>query len=552
MFYLVQAGAALKVLTTRGNVYTTIVLPAGVTVDATKRARFVTLLQKVYVFNAVSKNIFIDPATFTAYLLGLLPAAAAGTASAGAAGVLTGDYSYTYTFIQKDGGGNVIDESPPAPVSNVITLAAQKLHGTIAILPAGTWTGRRIYRTASGGSDYFQSIDIDDAVSTTFDDNSTDNELGNLVLDLTVVNAPGGSDGASQLTQVVEWKNYLWAVASQADNVDTLWRSGLNQPWWWSAQATFPASPKGADAFGITALAARRDALGVAKRDKLIKITGSSDQDFQDLTVVEKYGCVAADSIVVVRDTVYWLGSDGVYCWSDAGVQCMTRKRVDPWFAGDDEGNDVVFDRSQFSKALGGWNPLQDTYELHLVPIGGSDPTAWISIGLSGDLADPVILGPHLTSAFTPSARGLLRSDDAVFRPAMGGSDGFLYLENQPGSQDVDGPTSTAHAIDAFFTPRLFHNGDPNMTHFWGRLTTETRVESSGTLTVTPTLMHGVDDATAADPPFTIDLTKGRQIQTSPTGVSELLKLKFEQNTAGKRFLLFGFKITPVNEVGIR
>jgi hypothetical protein len=543
MFYLVQAGASLQILRDDGVVFGDVVLPSGVTVDPTLRAQIAVLTQKVIVANSVSKNIWIDPATFNAYLLGILAPTTAPVASVGAAGVLLGDYKFAYTFVHKI-SGIVMNESPLSDISNTVTLTNQMLHGTVGVLPAGDWTGRRIYRTASGGTSLFEAFDIDDLVTTTFDDNTPDLALGDLPFDLARINAPGGSDGASRLTLLIEWKNYLWAVASQPGNVDTVFRSELGQMYAWNQANSFPASPVGEDAAGVVAFIKRRDAIGIGKRSRILKIVGSSDEDFQILGVVENIGVEATESVRVIRDKGYWLGTDGTYRWDDDGVLSISRDKVDPWFVGTRQTT-PIFDRTQFSKAIGAWNSATNCYELGLVPTGGSDLTQWIAFEL--DLGE--WLGPHFTDAFTPTARGLLRTDDAVLRPTIGASDGFLYLQNQGGADDIDGPTVTHVAIVPALTPKWLHNGDPQMFHLWGRLALLTRQESAGTLDVT----RRIGTLKAADGPLVLsyDLTKTTEIKSN-LGGGQLCRLRFTQGRIGEQFLLFGVLISPVLDLGRR
>jgi hypothetical protein len=272
------------------------------------------------------------------------------------------------------------------------------------------------------------------------------------------------------------------------------------------------------------------------------------------LTVYENVGCVASDSIVVIRDIGYFLGYDGVYTWSDDGITCISRQKVDGWFT-----TDAVFDRTQFSVAKGSWNPLTNCYELALVPIGGSATTLWIAFQIdTGEW-----LGPHSTQAFTQSCRGLLQSDDAVLRPAVGATDGFIYLQNQAGGQDVDGPTLTKWSIASSFTTRWITgaDNDTNQSHYFGRLVLLNRVESAGTqLSITGTLGlpanpdGSVDPGNRAMAPITADLTLGRQVlgRVSDGNGAGAVALTFSQATAGQVFLLFGAQILESNTLGIR
>lgn len=537
MFYLVQAGSSLQIVTESGSIFQTLTLPSGVTLDATRRARFAVLQQKVIISNAPSVNLWMDPATFDLFTLAIDPPSGAATLTAGAGTHLTGDYQVRYSYVHKIGTA-VVNESPLSPDSATITLTASGLTATIANSTDSQVTGKRLYRTTAGGADFLFWGDVDDNTTTTFTDDTPDVGLGDLV-NPDLAPPQGGSDGTSHLTLLTAWKNRLWGRADLPALVDHVLYTDDSLFYGWSPDNDFPAWPTGEDATGIVALAPRRDALGILKRNRLLKITGSSDDDFAVLIVVEGTGCVASDSVVVIRDAVYWLGADGVYRWDDSGVACLSRTKVDPWFT-----RDTVFDRSRFPDAVGGWNPRTNCYELQLVPAGGSSTTTWIAV----DLDTGNWFGPHITGAFTPTLRTLLRTDAGVYRPAMGGSDGYLYLQNQSGGADVDGPTATPTAIAADALLAWMTQGDPDLTHYWGRVSLHSRIEVSGTLTVTPTV-GGL--GSGAQPAITFNLTLGREIARR-LGVGRLATLRLRQSTAGTQFLAYGLDLTPIGVVGRR
>jgi len=96
------------------------------------------------------------------------------TAAIGAAGALSGVYSYLVTFV------TALGETEAGVVSNSITLAAQKgnLSG-IPVSPARAVTARKIYRTAAGGTTYGLVTTISDNTTTTLTgDDLVDGSLG--------------------------------------------------------------------------------------------------------------------------------------------------------------------------------------------------------------------------------------------------------------------------------------------------------------------------------------------------------------------------------------
>jgi hypothetical protein len=545
MFYLIQAGDVIYVVAENGTVYTALVMPAGVTVDATKRARFATLNQKVVISNAVSVNVWVDPATFTVYKLAIAaPTTNLAAAQGASTGGLTGAYLWRYSFVQKI-GGVVVNESPlsPAMAAPVVINGTASLSSIDVDSTVGTaTTGRRIYRTAAGGSDYFNTFeDIDDNVTTVLSDIVSDAGLDLLPADITVTNAAAGSDGASRLTLLVEHKDILFGVGSQAALVDQILYTNPKQIYAWSANNQLPAAPTGADSFGIVGYAPRRDGLCIFKRARLLKLIGSSNADFAVIPVMERVGCIASDSLVIINDTIYWLGADGVYSWDDNDtISCVSRAAVDGWFT-----SDTYFDRTQFSIAWGNWNPVTNCYELSMVPAGGTDLTAWVAM----ELTTGKWFGPHLTGAFTPTGRQLLRTSAGIWRPMMGGADGYAYLQNVDGSDDVAGSGALAQVVSSWtITPMT--QGDPTLTHFWGEVHATFREEANGvTLALTPTVGN-LESVTAFT--VTMPLSGSTKARLRRIGVGSICFLQFEQNALGARFLLYGLDVTPISLVGRR
>lgn len=536
MFYLAHAGASLQLVKSDGTIVT-LTLPTGVTLGD-YRARTAVLGSHVAIVNAPSENLWLDADDNALRRLSSQPPEAAPTLAAGAATGLTGEYNAKVSFAVKNADGDVLRESPLSPQSVPITLANTRL--AYSNIPISTDTDvncRRIYRTAAGGTVYFLAYDLDDNFTTAFDEAMSDDSLSRLPADPALGN-PTGTLKGDRLTLIVAWKAHLWAVASRFDLRDHVIFTDANKFYAWPVENDFPAYPAGEDTFGVTGFLARRDALGVLKRNRLLKIVGSTTDDFEMIIVVEEQGCVAPESCVVIRDAGYWLAKDGVYKWDDSGVVCISRKNVDPWFTSDD-----FFNRTYFPDAIGAFNPITNCYELGLMSVGSTERDVWVSYHIDKD----EWLGPHFTTAFVPTARALLISDGNDLRPVIGGDDGYLYLQNQSGNKDVAGD-GTENIITALIEPKWHSLGAPNSVHYWGQLSVLSRIESAGT-EMRVTAYVGRLDATAQTN-IVLDLTKGRQ-RVRRLGVGPLCKLHFEQGQLGKRFMLYGYEL-PAFEVGVR
>lgn len=99
--------------------------------------------------------------------------AVAMAAATGAAGVLTGDYLYKFTYV------NAYGETVGSPaMAGPVTLAAQQANLSLITAGGAGVTARRIYRTVASGSVYKYLATIADNTTTTYVDNIPDTSLG--------------------------------------------------------------------------------------------------------------------------------------------------------------------------------------------------------------------------------------------------------------------------------------------------------------------------------------------------------------------------------------
>jgi hypothetical protein len=540
MFAIAQAGSSLQVIKTDGTVQT-LTLPAGVTIDPTVRGMFAVLARQILFSCAGSINLWIDPFDFTVRPMSIQAPLSAPTVAAGSGAGLTGAYSTAVSFGVKDQAGTLVNQSPLSPTSAPLTVANKDL--VLTLIPISTDTNvncRILYRTAANGTVLFQWLVLDDNTTTTIDDAMPDKSLS-LLPSSPSLGVPPGAIPGTFFQWIVQWKDRLWAVSTAADERDDALFTEAGQFYAWAAENSLPAYPKGEDAFGIVGGAARRDALGLLKRNRVLKVIGSSPADFQVVIVAENAGCIARDSVVVIRDVAYWLGVDGVYRWDDNGVICLSRSKVDPWFT-----TDTFFNKARFQFAFAGWDPLNNTYDLSLAAAGSSVEDRVVKYAIDQD----EWLGPDSTSAFTPTARALLYDADDNLLPSIGGSDGYVYLKNQSTPTDVSG-AAVSHAIHSKLSTKWLSGNAPDITHYWGQLSVLFRKESGGTLTITPYLGDSPDNGTSGTP-FSVDLTSVGRLRLDRIGVGALTRLLYETNTAGVGWLLYGYEINPVFEVGRR
>lgn len=535
-FYIVQAGSSLQRVTSAGAI-TTLSLPSGITIDSTVRGRFAILGRRIVFVNAPTRNLVIDHEASTAQLLVPPPPPYAPTVVAGTGTGLTGAYRVRTNFKVKDAAGRVVSRSESGPASASFTAADESLAvSNIAISPDADVNCRGLERTTAGGSIYYDWIDIDDNETVAIDEALADASLQQLPASETVGMPPGSVYGGPRMKLVVEWKGRLFGVSTDPTQVDYVRYSELEQAYNWPDDNLLRIQPIGQDESGVTGFMARRDELAVGKRDRLSKIV-LSGSNFAPIGVVSGIGIVAPESALVIRDVGRFLAEDGVYEYGSGGVQDITKGNVKPWFTSDD-----YFNRALFPNAVSWEDPILDTYNLLLAAAGSSDLDRWISLYLSGPWAGKW-LGPHKTADFTPTFGALLEDSDDLALPVVASSGGFIYTMHASDRHD-----GTATAIDYDVDLAALHANTPDILKMFKQLSVQTKVESSGTLTVTPTV--GPLTGGSAQIAISHDLTKGRELLRR-LGRGEAVSLNFRNNVADEPVTLRGLDI-PYHEIGRR
>lgn len=447
----------------------------------------------------------------------------------GGSGPLSGEYRYRVTFTIT-ASGILLSESAWSQPSDPITLVNQFVRLTaIPVSTDANVTGRRLYRTADGGSEYYIVCDIEDNTTTTFDDGASDYDIGLLGV-VNDLGAPPGHDASDYLRFMVAWKDRLWASPNL--NKDLLYYCGLGKPYAWAEDQVFSIKPVGMDEFGCTGLMARRDELVINKRRAVWKIVGTDETDFQLIQVAEGPGGESFDACLVIRDICYWLGENAFWSYGPEGVKNLSRDQVHPWFATDD-----FFNRARFRFAFANYDPSSDTISLHLAAAGSSVENRWVSY----DIRSGIWLGPHKTDAFTPTCAALVENTAGNQIPVKGSSSGSMYWE---GGRDAD---DDGTAIDFEVTAK-FHSGEaPDRSHYWGELAMLSKIQTAGTLSIIP-YVGGLDATAGAT--ISHNMTTGRE-RLRRLGIGRLCGLKFKENTAGVQVEIYGYEI-PVHELGRR
>lgn len=519
-YTIIQAGTNLQLLDTSGNL-TTLTTPSTETLSADVPPRWVVYGGYAVLVNTPSHPLTIDA---TGTIRPLTPQApkTGPVILAGSAGTLTGTYTVRYTNIIKDINGNVIAESDYSPASNTVTIAASQLKVTGIELSPETVSARRIYRTTTNGVILFPWLDLDGNILTQVQDDLSDAGLS-IIAAPTLGNPP-------RLVLIAEWRNRLWGVGDT--NLDEIRFAQADAMWAWPAENGISVPGIGRDQFGIRALMPRREALGVGRRDLIWQITGQTPEDFTAVKLSEILGVESQESVVTFRDTVWWLWKDGVYQWDDSGIVNISDGKTKSWFS-----TTSYFNQDMFPYAFAVFDPKRLKYRLYLAAAGSTSIDRWIEY----DLSTKTWWGPHKTDAFSPTSSFLLTDAGDKMQAIAGSSSGYIW-EDQDTARD-----GTSSGINFDVITRFFDGDMPNYEKVWGELVMMGKVQSAGTMSVTPKV--GYTDATAQDV-MTYDMTLGRQ-RMPRLGTGKLAQLRFQHSTQNEPVELYGMEL-PYTIVGVR
>lgn len=434
----------------------------------------------------------------------------------------TGTVRAKVQFLIKDAIGNILAHSEMSEASDALACSNQGIQYTLPTSPDPAVNARRVYRTATLGTNYFADFDVDDNTTTSITNSHSDASLA--------VEATDSGDfvtGPSDLDLVVAHGGRAWGRTK--NEPDTLYGSAIDDVSSWPI--IIPTYPHGADFSGITGLGKRRDDLVVLKRKTIQKLVGDSEDSFRMVQVAQGRGCVAPGSVVVIDDVVYWLDSDGVWTLKGDTIECISDETVRPWFS-----STTYFERTLFANAFAGYDPRKRSYDLFLSAAGSTVIDRYVSY----DILTGRWFGPHKIAAFTPVSTCV--SLDSGGNPIMlltssGSGVGNVYRAVPDNYSD--GTTGATSAI-VFDVMGKFHQGNkPDYTHAWLQPTIFTKKDSAGTLTVTPYV--GQLDASAGTAQSHA-LTAERE-RIARLGVGRLCQLEFTQSTDGQGVELYGYHI---------
>jgi hypothetical protein len=215
-----------------------------------------------------------------------------------------------------------------------------------------------------------------------------------------------------------------------------------------------------------------------------------------------------------------------------SGIEEISRTKAKGWF-----GSDSYFNRSRFPNAVGKYNAKYHTYELHLSAVGSSNLDRWVSY----DIANKTWWGPHKTDAFTPTWASTMLDTNNLQTPIIGSSAGFLYTQNRTVCSD------DATAVSMDLITKAHDGGTPDIEKYFGEMAIISKVQTAGTLKITPTL-GGTNSVASA--PLYHDLRRGRE-RLGRLGTGRFCQLEFTEATAAQSAGIYGYEI-PIHEIGRR
>jgi hypothetical protein len=517
------------------GVPTALTLPTGVTLRNDVPPRWCPFNNYLVLVNTPSQPLIID-STGKVRLLTPKAPRLAPVLSAVAGGTLSGSYTgVRYTFVTVDANFNIISESDYSPASGAQALTAQFLKAANLDLSPDEISFRRIYRPTSNGATLFQWVDLNGNVQTSVQDDLADAGLS--LFAAPILGTP------PRLTLCAEFRSRLFGVGDLDVEHARFTEAGIQYAW---PSDNLIAIPQiGTDVVGINSMIARREALGVGRRNMLVQITGTGVEDadgiadFDSVILSRELGVESNETVKVFRDRAFFLWKDGVYRWDSDGIKNISDEGgVRSWFVTDD-----YFNRAKFPISFAVLDPNTAKYRLFLC---SADSTT-IDRFVDYDINDGTWWGPHKTDAFSPKSAFLIYDANDRAIPIIGGSQ-TMYQEQ---ATRTDG---TATAIDMDVIGKQHFDSDPDTEKVFGELSVFQKAFPTGTIQVT-SRVGDLQSTTPVKPTVTIvqDCSQARpRTRLGRVGSGKHAQIEITNSEVGQDVEIYGYEIDPVNTIGKR
>lgn len=245
------------------------------------------------------------------------------TVATGAAGGLSGTYSFRYTYVRKV-DGTLVYESNPSPVSDDVSPVSQvvTISGLIDSTDS-TITHKRLYRTAADTAGVYL-VDQDIAVDTTTGSSSiADTALGD---ELETDNDP-----PPEASWAFEFQEHIFLCRDE-DNPHFLWWSKRNRPEAVPAENFIEIGhPQDPLQCGV----AYGGLAGVFSRQTKYRILGNATSGFVHQEALSKRGTAAFNAVIASEQGCIFVARDGVFQTVFTSPDQELSDAIEPLFLGE-------------------------------------------------------------------------------------------------------------------------------------------------------------------------------------------------------------------------
>lgn len=336
----------MQIIVANGTLYTktpgtasmtTRSLPSGVTLK-TPRPCHVRLRRASYINGRFSPDLVYRDDLDAFYKTGFTTPTVAPTLATGGAGQLTGKVIIYYTWIHKDGLGNVIAESGPSAPSGELSLANQQWTGTLPTsAPEARTTHKRVYASWNGADPRFIADVL--LATATLTSNLRPLEWG------AVMETAGGPIPYCVLNEM--FRQRVWR-AGDADHPDRIYWSGFA-----NGESVGPnAYLLTTSGEAVTGLKRLGETLVVFTINTIDIIVGKTPKTFEILPKYTNVGCISHHSIVNIHDRL-WFASQSGLCVYDGSLKYLMDNLRQYWkddYAADPDAYENSFAEVDFDE----------------------------------------------------------------------------------------------------------------------------------------------------------------------------------------------------------
>lgn len=342
------------------------------------------------------------------------------SADSGGAGLPDGKYKYVFTFYRS---GNFPCESNPSPESTEVTVVTNKIDLTDILVSADPKINcRRIYRTTAGGAIFYWLADIDDNVTTVYEDNLADDSLGD------EVSYDRGKPPVADSIEV--WDERLWLTVN-SENM--LYFTNTGEAEEMAAKNFLPIKAREAD--NLTTVKAFEDILYIFKHKTTFQLEKVGVSSYALSVKFDSIGCDSAASVAVSGGIMLWKSMLGIEVFNGYTIFRPIPSRY-IWVTMDD------ISRSNVDKIYG------EIYE--------EESEYWLAIPTKSTEPDKIVIFNFLEKKFyiyksyyEITCFHNIKDDAEWLTFALGSSGGDFFTFNE-------GEDDNGHAIEARFQSKWF------------------------------------------------------------------------------------------------